>query len=116
MINFKSNVFPLNDLEHNPEARGSTPLVKEWHSVTPGALVAGKKAVDLTSIVGKDVGEVIGARVLGAGKEGEVIGATVVPHATDSGKVTVTIFSSNASSTYNVGTVTVEVYGRVTGS
>lgn len=116
MITFNANVFPLNDLEHNPNARGSTPLVKEWHSVTPGALTAGKVAVDLTSIVGKDVGEVVGAQVLGAGKEGEVLGATVVPHATLTGKVTVTIFSSDATSTYNPGTLTVEIYGRVTGS
>lgn len=116
MINFKSNVFPLNDLSNDPNARGTNPLVKEWHNVTPGALVAGKIAFDLTSIVGKDVGEVIGAKVFGSGKEGEVLGATVVPHATTSGKVTVTLFSSAAASTYDPGTLTVEIIGRVTGS
>lgn len=113
MVNFKSNVFPLNSLAEDIEGRGTYPLVEEWIEVTPGALVAGTIDVDVNSVLGKGLGEVSHVSGVSAAAAGEILGGIVIPHATEDGKLTVSIFSSDVASTTDFGTFIVKVVGRI---
>ena len=110
----KNNVFPLNPLDikvgntHEPEF-----LAQEYHKdIAVTALVAGTVDVDVDSIFGKDVGEVHGAIIVNSGGTDEVFGISAVAHSTTEGKVTVTINSSDATSTTALSTVTFWLFGR----
>lgn len=110
----RKNLFPLNPLDiklantHEPEF-----FAQEFHKdVAVTALVAGTVDVDVDSVFGKGVGEIEGAVLLNSGGTDEVIGINVVEHASTSGKVTVTINSSDATSTTALGTVSFWLFGR----
>jgi len=113
MVKFQEDVFPLNSLAKDIEGRGTYPLVVQWFEVTPGALTAGEATVDVKSVFGKGSGTPKFVSFVGAGAKGDMLGATVAPHATDDGKLTITIFSSDDTSTTDFGTFTIGVVGQI---
>lgn len=114
MGQFNEAVIPLNTLEHNPDLRGSVPLVAQIISINPAAMVAGVIAVDADCVIGKGLGEVLGiVPMQSVVAANEIIGLSVAAHSSDAGKITITINSNDNTSTTNIGAFNVLVFGRI---
>lgn len=110
---FYEDYFPVNSLEFDPNSRGEAPLVKQLVKIDPAVMVAGVITVDVTSLFGKDKGEVLGVVPLStydAANEGLIFKAAAGATA---GLVTITINSTDATSTTNLAAFYVFLYGRI---
>lgn len=108
------NVFPLNSALVDPIVKGAVPVAFELHeNVAVGAMVAGVKTVDVTSVFGKGKGVVLGIIPLKT-REAANVGLvySVAAHSTDAGKLTITQNSTSNSSTTNV-TNSFLIFGRI---
>lgn len=119
----KNNVFPLNDLANDPNARGVYPIVMQVIDLPATALVAGEFAFEVNSVVGTGLGTVWGVIPL------DTIGTEAVIDGDDdlnaslsfkavasgtAGKLTITKRSTDATSIKAVASK-VLVIGQVTG-
>lgn len=111
---FNEDYFPVNSLENDPNARSSVPLLKQLVKLDPVAMVAGVITADVVSLFGKDKGEVLGILPLAnIEAANELIGLTVAAHASTEGSLTVTINSTDATSTTNLAAFYAFIYGRI---
>lgn len=111
---FYESLIALNTTNRDPNMRGESPLVIEIQEIDPGAMVAGVIATDAVSKIGKGKGEVWGGFLLNSlADTNEPIGCTVATHSSTAGKITITLNSSNSSSTVNLGATKVLVVGKL---
>jgi hypothetical protein len=111
---FENDYFAFNPLSEDPNKRGNFPILQQLVDVTPGAMVAGVATVDIDSKFGKGKGEVFGAYSLNSRVDVNVVmSVSVVEHATDAGKLTITLEASDAASTVDVGTIKLILVGKV---
>lgn len=111
---FYEDYFPENSLQNDPNARSNVPLVKQLVKIDPAAMVAGVITVDVVSLFGKDKGEVLGITPLAnIEATNELIGLTVAAHSSTAGSLTVTINSTDATSTTNLAAFYCFIYGRI---
>lgn len=110
---FYEDYFPVNSLEFDPNARSSAPLVKQLVKLDPAAMVAGVITAEVVSLFGKGKGEVLGIVPLAnIEATNELIGLTAAASSTD-GQITVTINSTDATSTTNLAAFYCFIYGRI---
>lgn len=108
------NLIAVNTLDFDPNARGESPMVNQLVKIDPGAMVAGIVEVDIASPFGLGKGEVYGIQLLSTiGADNEIIGASVALHATDAGKLTITLHSNDAVSITNLGEIYALILGRI---
>lgn len=110
-----NNVFAMNPLNVRiGDTHQGEEVLWERHMVDFAAQVAGVIVAHVDSVFGKDKGEVYGVY---AGKTidsaNEVLGFSVAAHASTAGKLTITMNSTDATSTVNHGEMEIWVTGRV---
>jgi hypothetical protein len=111
---FEQDYFAFNPLSEDPNKRGTFPILQQLVEVDPPALVAGKITVDVKSRFGKDKGEVFGAYALNTKvADNEVLSVSAAPHATNTGEITITLESSDASSTEDIPPFKLILVGKV---
>jgi hypothetical protein len=111
------NFFCIDDVNTRMKygQRPSSDGYEVQTDIAVGDLVAGVKAVDVKSELGKDKGIVLGVsvvKVTGAGAN-EVFRCDAAPHATDAGKLTLTFRSSLSTSTADITAANVVIYGTI---
>jgi len=115
MAQLREGFFPLNDGGQDPNARGESPKGLELHiNVVAGGMTTGVKAFDVVSDFGKDQGELFGDGIIllgGFAATNKVLFAKAAASST-TGKVTVTLESTDATATTNF-TVSFFLVGRV---